>query len=122
MNDENTGMSPEPESPETPDETRPEDTTVLPEDTTVLPEDTIFDFHDSPVEPESRRRSSGFHPVNVGHLVMGIAFVGLTVIWALIESGAASASDLHWLLPIPWVAAGAVGLIATIPRLRGSRP
>ena len=39
----------------------------------------------------------------------------------LIESDVASASDLRWLLPMPWVAAGAVGLVATAPRLRGSR-
>jgi hypothetical protein len=64
---------------------------------------------------------SGLHPVNIGHLVMGVAFLGLAVIWALIESGTASASDLRWLLPVPWVAAGAVGLVATAPRLRGSR-
>jgi hypothetical protein len=64
---------------------------------------------------------SGRHPVNVGHLVMGIAFLGLAVIWALIESGTASASDLRWLLPIPWVVAGGAGLAATAPRLRGSR-
>jgi hypothetical protein len=64
---------------------------------------------------------SGLHQVNIGHLVMGIAFLGLAVIWALIESGTASASDLRWLLPVPWVAAGAVGLAATAPRLRGSR-
>jgi hypothetical protein len=64
---------------------------------------------------------SGRHPVNIAHLVMGIAFLGLAGIWALIESGAASASDLRWLLPVPWVAAGAVGLAATVPRLRGRR-
>ena len=72
----------------------------------------------SGIESGSR---SGLHPVNIGHLVMGIAFLGLAVIWALIESGTASASDLRWLLPVPWVAAGAVGLVATAPRLRGSR-
>jgi hypothetical protein len=64
--------------------------------------------------------ASGRHPVNVGHLVMGIAFLGLALIWALIESGVASASDLRWLLPVPWVAAGVVGLAATAPRLRGT--
>jgi hypothetical protein len=73
--------------------------------------------------PETTGRRSwaaGRHPVNVGHLVMAVAFLGLVVIWALLESGVASASDLRWLLPVPWVAAGAVGLIATAPRLRGS--
>jgi hypothetical protein len=52
---------------------------------------------------------------------MGVALLGLVVIWALLESDVASASDLRWLLPVPWVAAGAVGLVATAPRLRGSR-
>ena len=65
--------------------------------------------------------SSGRHPVNIGHLVMGVALLGIAVIWALLESDAASASDLRWLLPVPWVAAGAVGLVATAPRLRSAR-
>jgi hypothetical protein len=64
---------------------------------------------------------TGWHPVNIGHLVMGVALLGLAIIWALLESDVASASDLRWLLPMPWVAAGAVGLVATAPRLRGSR-
>lgn len=72
-------------------------------------------------ETGGRSYAAGLHPINIGHLVMGVAFLGLFVIWVLIESGAAEASDLRWLLPIPWVAAGAAGLIATAPRLRGSR-
>ena len=72
-------------------------------------------------QPPRRGWAAGVHPVNIGHLVMGVALLGLAVIWALIESDVASASDLRWLLPIPWVAAGAVGLVATAPRLRGSR-
>lgn len=64
---------------------------------------------------------SGRHPVNIAHLVMGVALLGLAVIWALIESDVASASDLRWLLPVPWVAAGVAGLVATAPRLRGAR-
>lgn len=61
------------------------------------------------VEQEPR---SGRHPVNVGHLVMGIAFAGLFVIWALIQSDAVAGSDIRWLLPVPWLAAGAAGLVA----------
>jgi hypothetical protein len=68
-----------------------------------------------------RSWAAGQHPVNVLHLVMGVAFLGLFVSWALIQSGTLDADDLRWLLPIPWVAAGAAGLIATAPRLRGSR-
>jgi hypothetical protein len=79
--------------------------------------------HDSTsTSPESAETlRSGLHPVNVGHLVMGVAFVGLAIIWALIESGTAPTHDLRWMLPVPWVAAGLAGLVATAPRLRGSR-
>jgi hypothetical protein len=55
---------------------------------------------------------SGRHPVNVGHLVMGIAFLGLTVVWALFESGTVRGEDLRWFLPVPWLAAGLAGLLA----------
>jgi hypothetical protein len=72
----------------------------------------------SPTDPEP---SSGVHPVNVLHLVMGVAFAGIAIIWALVESGAVGTSDLRWLLPMPWVAAGVAGLVATAPRLRGPR-
>ena len=73
------------------------------------------------VEEQEGRRGfvAGLHPVNVLHLVLGVAFLGMTINWALIESGAVETSGLRWLLPIPWVAAGAAGLIATAPRLRG---
>ena len=56
---------------------------------------------------------SGRHPVNVGHLVMGIAFLGLVGIWALVQGGVVHNDDIRWLLPIPWVFAGVAGLLAT---------
>ena len=40
-------------------------------------------------------RESGRHPVNVGHLVMGIAFLGLVGVWALIQSDAVGGSDVR---------------------------
>jgi hypothetical protein len=58
-------------------------------------------------EPESGR-----HPVNVGHLVMGIALLGLVVSWALVVGDVVEGEDVRWLLPTPWVLAGAAGLIA----------
>jgi len=57
---------------------------------------------------------SGRHPVNVGHLVMGVAFLGLTLVWALIASDAVEGADIRWLLPIPWVAAGIAGVLASV--------
>ncbi|MGZ5405676.1 MAG: hypothetical protein ACXWDL_13575 [Nocardioides sp.] len=52
------------------------------------------------------------HPVNVGHLVMGIAFAGMVLVWALIAGDVVADEDIRWLMPIPWVSAGGAGLIA----------
>lgn len=52
------------------------------------------------------------HPVSVGHLVMGVAFLGLTAVWALVTSGTLGLDDHAWLLPAPWILGGVVGLVA----------
>jgi hypothetical protein len=52
------------------------------------------------------------HPVNVGHLVMGIAFAGMVLVWALVAGNVVGDGDIRWLMPIPWVSAGAAGLVA----------
>lgn len=57
--------------------------------------------------------ASGRHPVNIAHLVMGIAFLGLVAIWAVIQSDLVEGADVRWLMPVPWVFAGAAGLLAT---------
>ena len=62
------------------------------------------------MNPENR---SGFHQVSIGHLVMGLAFLGIVGIWALVQSDTVKGDDIRWLLPIPWVVAGVVGLVAT---------
>jgi hypothetical protein len=64
--------------------------------------------------PEPVAGTSGRHPVNVGHLVMGVAFLGLTVIWALFETDSIGSDDLRWLMPLPWLAAGVAGLLAVV--------
>lgn len=56
--------------------------------------------------------SSWRHPVNTGHLVMGVAFAGILAVWALFATDTVDADDLRWLSPLPWVIAGAVGLAA----------
>lgn len=58
-------------------------------------------------------RPSGRHPVSIGHLVMGLAFVGLVGVWALVQGGVVDNHDIRWLLPLPWVLAGIAGLLAT---------
>lgn len=57
--------------------------------------------------------AAGRHPVNTGHLVMGLAFLGMVGIWALLAGGVADAEDLGWLSPLPWLLAGAGGLVAS---------
>lgn len=66
-----------------------------------------------------RTRNTGRHPVNVGHLVMGVAFLGLVGVWALIQGDVVANGDVRWLLPVPWVLAGLAGLLAI--GLAGSR-
>lgn len=73
-----------------------------------------------PLEDRAREES-GRHPVNVGHLVMGTAFVGLFVVWALISSDAVELENARWLLPFPWLVAGLVGLAVTVLRNLGRR-
>jgi hypothetical protein len=58
--------------------------------------------------------TSGRHPVNVGHLVMGLAFLGLVAIWALVQGDVVEGDDIRWLLPVPWVLAGVAGLAASV--------
>ncbi|WP_067437474.1 hypothetical protein [Nocardioides jensenii] len=55
---------------------------------------------------------TGRHPVNTGHLVMGLVFAGLVGIWALVLGDIVEGDDVRWLLPVPWVAGGAIGLAA----------
>jgi hypothetical protein len=66
--------------------------------------------------------TSGRHPVSVGHLVMGVAFLGLATIWLLLESDAIGNDDLRWFLPLPWLAAGLAGLLAVALTGRRSKP
>ena len=61
----------------------------------------------SPVRP------SGRHPVNIGHLVMGLALLGLVVVWALVQGDVVTGDEIRWLLPVPWVLAGVAGLTAS---------
>lgn len=56
---------------------------------------------------------TGRHPLNIGHLVMGIAFLGLVAVWALIQGDVVGDSGVRWLMPVPWVFAGVAGLLAT---------
>lgn len=65
---------------------------------------------------------TGRHPVNTGHLVMGLVFAGIVTIWALVVGDVVATDDIRWLLPIPWVVGGAIGLAAaTYATMRSRR-
>jgi len=54
------------------------------------------------------------HPLSIGHLVMGVALLGLGVVWGLIEGGVVEGDDIRFLLPAPWILAGVAGLAALV--------
>lgn len=78
--------------------------------TSVLDAVAATPVHEAPAAPRGR------HPVNVSHLVMGTAFVLISLIAFGLALGVVDAHDLRWLLPVPWVAAGAAGLAASALR------
>jgi hypothetical protein len=61
-------------------------------------------------ETLEQRIDSGWHPVNIGHLVMGLAFLCFVGAWGLVQADVVTGDQIRWLLPIPWLVAGAVGL------------
>lgn len=72
-------------------------------------------FEDQATPP----KRTGRHPVNIGHLVMGLAFLVFVGVWALVETDTVvvrSIEDLRWLLPLPWIVGGSVGLLAALLR------
>ena len=60
----------------------------------------------------ARTETRGFHALGTAHLVMGVVLLALAALWALLTSGVAGSADLRWLLPLPFVLGGAVGLVA----------
>jgi len=66
--------------------------------------------------------STNTRPVAVTYLVVGLVFLGISLSWALRQSGMIDADQLGWLLPLMLIVAGLVGLAAYATRgFRGSR-
>ena len=103
------------------DESRYDDTG---HDDTSLADDLYdTDVTAQPAGPDQSVVASWRHPVNIGHLVMGTAFAGMVIVWAIFAGGAIRDDNIGWLMGIPWVGAGAAGLVAmAVSARRRSRP
>lgn len=82
-------------------------------------ETTEYPREDVATDRSGRERRTGWHPVNTGHLVMGVALSGLVVVWALLTTDTVELRNSGWIMGLPWLIAGAVGLAASV--LRGRR-
>lgn len=59
--------------------------------------------------------------VKVPHLVMALLFLGAVAVWALVASDAVGADQVPFLVPGVLVAAGVLGLLASVLSGRGRR-
>ncbi len=67
-------------------------------------------------------KTSPLHPLNVGYLVIGLVFLGISGAWALHAAGVVDNADVRWLVPLVLVGAGLVGLVAFAAKgVRGGR-
>lgn len=83
---------------------------------------SAYDDPTTTIETGEPAAESGRHPVNIGHLVMGLALLGAVAVWAVVQSDLVASDEVRWLLPLPWVFAGAAGLIALTLAGRRRRP
>lgn len=58
------------------------------------------------------------HDTDVTSLVFGLVFLGITVVWALVEVGVLTLSLLPVVVPAVLVVVGAVGVAAAVRRAR----
>lgn len=60
------------------------------------------------------------HPVNVASLVFGLLFVGVSVMWGLVQADVLDMGGLDVAAPVMLVSIGLAGLMASINKLRRS--
>lgn len=81
----------------------------------MIDDDTLTPPPPPPPPPAATEKPpDGRHPVNIGHLVMGLVFLTFVAAWALIQTDVVTGDDVHWLLPVPWVVGGAVGIAVAV--------
>lgn len=58
------------------------------------------------------------HETDVTSLVAGLVLIGISAVWALVETGAVSLSSLPVVVPVLLVAVGVVGVAVALARTR----
>lgn len=56
----------------------------------------------------------GLHELHITHLVMGIAFAGIALVWLLSMLDVVPDAGLRLLVPLPFLFAGGLGLLALV--------
>ena len=84
-------------------------------------ETTSWGEETSPLEdwrvPEVEEdRPSGFHPLQAGYLVAGLLALGAALMWLLMDQGVLEVSDGSVAWSVVLIAAGGIGLIASLGR------
>lgn len=62
------------------------------------------------------------HPTNVASMVFGLLFLGVSVLWGLVNYEVMGSGGLEVAAPIMLVSIGLAGLMASINKIRGPRP
>jgi hypothetical protein len=73
------------------------------------------------VSTTNEPRPTGRHDTDVTSLVFGLLFLGVAVMWALVESDVVSWPDASGIFPVLLVVAGVIGLVSSVRRSRRSR-
>lgn len=74
--------------------------------------DTTQEYDDLLTRPDRGHR--GLHELHITHLVMGIAFAGIALVWLLSVLDVVPDADLRLLVPLPFLFAGGLGLLALV--------
>ena len=60
--------------------------------------------------------------LNIGYLVVGLIFLGISATWLLDDTGVINPEGYEWLLPAILLGAGLIGLFASLGRGLLNRP
>jgi len=82
------------------------------EETSVLGE---WQRPDPDAEADAQRRH-GFHALQTGYLVVGLLAIGAALLWLLMDQGVVEVRDGGVAWSVVLIAAGAVGLVASLAR------